>query len=117
MQTSYNPQNNSLYVPFHDQCLSMTADAKSRTGYGPRNGIIRPGSDPNKYMNIGKIDVSTGEMKVIYSQPQASAGSALVTAGDLVFWGDQNRRLRALDADDGKVLWEALLGGPIVTST
>src|SRR3989475_1291392 len=117
MQTSYNPQNNSLYVPFHDQCLSMVADAKSRTGYGPRNGIIRPGSDPNKYMNIGKIDVSTGEMKVIYSQPQGTNGSALTTAGGLVFLGALNRRFRALDADDGKVLWESVVGGMVMVST
>jgi alcohol dehydrogenase (cytochrome c) len=117
MQTSYDPQNNSLYVPFHDQCLSMTADAKSRTGYGPRNGIIRPGSDPNKYMNIGKIDVSTGEMKVIYSQPQGTNGSALTTAGGLVFFGDLNRRFRALDTDNGKVLWESVVGGMVMVST
>src|SRR6516162_7245997 len=117
MQTSYDPQNNSLYVPFHDQCLSMVADSKSRTGYGPRNGIIRPGSDPNKYMNIGKIDVATGEMKVIYSQPQGTNGSALTTAGGLVFFGDLNRRVRALDADDGKVLWESVVGGMVMVST
>ena len=44
---------------------------------------------------------------MIYSQPQATNGSALTTAGDLVFFGDLNRRFRALDADSGKVLWEA----------
>jgi PQQ-dependent dehydrogenase (methanol/ethanol family) len=114
---AYHPGKNSLYVPFQDQCLTMTANAKSKAGWGPRKGIIRPGSDPQKYMNIGKIDLSTGEMKVLYSQPQASSGSALVTAGDLMFWGDQNRRFRALDADDGKVLWESIVGGPVVTST
>ena len=79
---------------------------RAKTGWGPRSGVMRPGIDPNKYMNIGKIDLATGEMKVLYSQPQASQGSALVTAGGLMFWGDQNRRLRAFDADDGKVLWE-----------
>jgi alcohol dehydrogenase (cytochrome c) len=68
-------------------------------------------------MNLGKIDVATGEMRVLYSQPQASAGSALVTAGDLVFWGDQNRRLRAFDADDGKVLWEVVVAGMVMNST
>ena len=117
MQTSYNPQNNSLYVPFHDQCLSMQADVESPTGYGPRNGIIRPGSDPQKYMNIGKVNVSTGEMKVIYSQPQGTNGSLLTTAGGLVFFGDLNRRFRALDAEDGKVLWQSVVGGMVITST
>lgn len=114
---AYHPGKNSLYVPFQDQCLSMTANTKTKTGWGPRKGVMRPGSDPNKYMNIAKIDVATGEMKVLYSQPQAGQGSALVTAGDLVFWGDQNRRLRAFDADSGKVLWEAILGGMIMNST
>jgi len=114
---AYHPGKNSLYVPFQDQCLTMTANSKAKTGWGPRAGVIRPGSDPNKYMNIGKIDLATGELRVLYSQPQASAGSALVTAGDLVFWGDQNRRLRAFDADDGKILWETVVGGMIMNST
>jgi alcohol dehydrogenase (cytochrome c) len=95
----------------------MTANVESPNGYGPRNGIIRPDSDPNKYMNIGKIDVSTGEMKVIYSQPQGTNGSVLTTAGGLVFFGDLNRRVRALDADDGKVLWQSVVGGMVMVST
>src|SRR6266571_3891528 len=114
---AYHPGRNSLYVPFQDQCLTMTANGKAKAGWGPRAGVIRPGSDPSKYMNLGKIDLATGELRVLYSQPQASVGSALVTAGDLVFWGDQNRRLRAFDADDGKVLWEAVVGGMVMTST
>ena len=117
MQTAYSPQTNSLYVPFHDQCLSMTANAANPAGYGPRSGIMRPGSDPNKYMNIGKINVATGEMKVIFSQGVATNGSALVTGGGLVFFGDLNRRVRALDADDGKVLWQSIVGGMVMTST
>jgi len=114
---AYHPGKNSLYVPFQDQCLTMTANSKAKTGWGPRAGVIRPGSDPNKYMNIGRIDLATGEMRVLYSQPQASVGSALVTAGDLVFWGDQNRRLRAFDADNGRILWETVVGGMVMTST
>jgi alcohol dehydrogenase (cytochrome c) len=68
-------------------------------------------------MGVAKIDVATGEMRVIYSQQQPTNGSALATAGDLVFFGDLNRRFRALDADSGKVLWEAIVGGMIVSST
>jgi alcohol dehydrogenase (cytochrome c) len=116
-QIAYHPGKNSLYVPFHDQCLTMQAVNTSPTGYGQRTGTIRPGSEPQAYMGMAKIDVATGEMRVIYSQAQATNGSALTTAGDLVFFGDLNRRLRALDADDGKVLWEAIVGGMIVTST
>jgi len=116
-QIAYHPGKNALYVPFHDQCLSMQAANTSATGYGRRVGVRRPGSDPKAYMGIAKIDVATGEMRVIYAQPQPANGSALATAGDLVFFGDLNRRLRALDADDGKVLWEAVVGGMIINST
>jgi glucose dehydrogenase len=78
---------------------------------------MRPGSDPKAYMGIAKIDVATGEMKVIYSQPQPANGSALATAAGLVFFGDLNRRLRAIDAENGKVLWETIVGGMIMNST
>jgi alcohol dehydrogenase (cytochrome c) len=116
-QVAYHPGKNALYVPFHDQCLSMQAANSSATGYGRRSGVLRPGSDPKAYMGMARIDVATGEMKVIYSQPQPTNGSALTTAADLVFFGDLNRRLRAIDADSGKVLWEAVVGGMIVNST
>ena len=116
-QIAYHPGRNSLYVPFHDQCLTMQARNSSETGFGQRNGVRRPGSDPKAYMGVAKIDLATGEMQVIYSQPQPTNGSALTTAGDLVFFGDLNRRLRALDVETGQVLWEAVVGGMIVNST
>jgi hypothetical protein len=43
-------------------------------------------------------------MRLLHSQPEPGNGSALATAGDLVFWGDLNRRFRAFDADTGYVL-------------
>jgi len=116
-QIAYHPGRNSLYVPFHDQCLTMEAMSSATVGYGMRESVMRPGADPNKYMGMAKIDLGTGEMRVIYSQPQPTNGSALVTAGDLVFFGDLNRRLRALDADSGKVLWETIVGGMVMNST
>jgi alcohol dehydrogenase (cytochrome c) len=114
---AYSPKNNSLYVPFQDQCLTMTANAQAKAGWGPRTGVMRPGIDPKKYMNLAKIDLSTGEMRILHSQSQPGNGSALATAGDLVFWGDLNRRFRAFDADTGKVLWESIVGGMVMTST
>jgi PQQ-dependent dehydrogenase (methanol/ethanol family) len=116
-QIAYHPGRNSIYVPFHDQCLSMQAVNESGPGYGRRVGVPRPGSDPMKFMGVAKVDVATGEMRVIYTQPQPTNGSALATAGDLVFFGDLNRRFRALDAESGKVLWETVVGGMVMNST
>jgi PQQ-dependent dehydrogenase (methanol/ethanol family) len=115
--TSYDPKNNSLYVPFQDACLDMTADTSKPLGFGPRFGVRRPGVPEDQYMGMMKIDMSTGEMKRIFSQAAPGNGSALTTAGDLLFWGDLNRRFRALDPETGKVLWETIVGGPVMTST
>jgi alcohol dehydrogenase (cytochrome c) len=93
------------------------ANEKAKLGWGPRVSVMRPGIDPNKFMNLARIDLSTGEMKILYSQPQSSQASALVTGGDLVFWGDANRRVRAFDGDSGKVLWETIVGGIVMTGT
>ena len=115
--TAYDPGRNALYVPFHDACLNTTANQKVATGTGPRFGIQRPGIDENAYVGIMKINLSTGEMTRIHSQPWPGNGSALVTGGDLLFWGDLNRRFHAFDSDTGKILWEVPLGGMIMAST
>ncbi len=115
--TAYHPGLNSLYIPFHDQCLDMTANMKNPQGWGPRRGAVRPGADMKKFSNIAKINLSTGKMDVIHSQGEPGNGSALVTGGNLLFWGDMNRRFRAFDAATGKVLWQTVVGGIVQTST
>ena len=115
--TAYDPGRNALYIPFHDSCLDMTANADNPSGWGPRVGVVRPGSNPDEFMGMAKVDLATGEMERIYTQPVPGNGSALVTGGDLLFWGDLARRFRAFDSDNGQILWEAVLGGIIQTST
>jgi alcohol dehydrogenase (cytochrome c) len=115
--TSYDPKNNSLYVPFQDACLDMTADTSKPLGFSLRKGIRRPGVAEDQFMGMMKINMATGEMKRIFSQAAPGNGSALTTGGDLLFWGDLNRRFRAFDPDTGKVLWEAIVGGMVMTST
>jgi alcohol dehydrogenase (cytochrome c) len=144
---SYHPGKNFFYIPYVDDCLDMTratpapaqadgqrsqpaaqpaADAAGRgrgrganDGSQPerRQGVRRPGSDPEKYGGIAKVNAATGEIVRLYEQSVPGNGATLVTAGDLLFWGDLNQKFRAFDADTGKVLWETTLGGPIQTST
>ena len=119
---SYHPGKNSLYVPYVDNCLDMTraVPAPSTGGSGQpekRTGVRRPGSDPEKFGGIARINMATGEIQRIYEGRAPGNGATLVTAGDLVFWGDLNQKFRAFDADTGKILWETTLGGPIQNST
>lgn len=101
---AYHPGKNSLYIPFHDSCLDMTANAGAASGFGPRVDIPRPGIDLDAFTGLAKLDVSTGRWDRIYTARTPSNGAVLATAGDLIFWGDVDRRFRALDADDGKIL-------------
>jgi amidase len=115
--TAYHPGTNSLYVPYADICLEMTAKVDSPQGYDLRDGRRRPGSDPQKFAGLAKIDMATGRIDRFYQAAVPGNGSILTTAGGLVFWGDLDRRFRAFDAENGRILWEAVLGGVIQTST
>ena len=111
--TAYDPETNSLYTGYVDNCLDMTANGLS----GFRKGALREGSDINAIAGIAKINLSTGEMMKFDVQRQPGTGALLATAGGLIFHGDINRRFRAFDAATGKKLWESILGGPISIST
>ena len=114
---SYSPLNNSLYIPYNEECVKQTSNPDTPTGTGPRIGIPRPGVDPNKWTGLAKVNVSTGETDHFYTQRVSGNGATLVTAGNLLFWGDLGRRFRAFDSDTGEVLWETILGDAIQNST
>ena len=115
--TAYHPGTNSLYVAFNDNCLDMTS-ANPATKQGERRtGVQRPGGNPEEFGGIAKINLSTGEILRFDLQRSPGTGAVLATAGGLIFHGDVNRRLRAFDAENGKMLWETILGGPISVST
>jgi alcohol dehydrogenase (cytochrome c) len=118
---AYHPGVNSLFVPYTDNCMDMTAAIPASEGKPAvaerRDGVRRAGTKPEEFAGIAKINVSTGEIQHIYKGRAPGNGAVLATAGDLVFWGDLDQKLRAFDAQSGKTVWEATLGGPIQNST
>jgi alcohol dehydrogenase (cytochrome c) len=109
--TAYDPETNSLYTSYVDNCLDMTGSSPAR------KGVLRAGSDINAIAGLAKVDLSTGQMLKFDQQNAPGTGAVLATAGGLIFHGDINRRFRAFDAATGAKLWESLLGGPISVST
>jgi alcohol dehydrogenase (cytochrome c) len=81
-----------------------------------RIGITAPGVPPEELNGLAKVNMETGEITQWPAGQVPTNSSILATAGGLVFWGDINRRFRALDAENGEVLWETIVGGPISTS-
>jgi len=82
-----------------------------------RTAIRREGSDPQKFAGVAKVNMTTGEITRLFETCSPGNGATLTTAGDLVFWGDLARNFRAIDADNGKVLWQTVLPGSIQNST
>jgi len=114
---AYSPATNSLYVPWVDTCLDMQTKENFPTVRPVRNGKVREGSNPAEFSGVSKINIATGKIDHIYKGRAPINGAMLATASDLIFFGDLDRRLRALDATSGKVLWEQTIGGPIANST
>ena len=54
---------------------------------------------------LAAVNVDTGKMAWKYDTEQPLIGGALATAGDLVFFGEGNGEINALDAKSGKRLW------------
>jgi alcohol dehydrogenase (cytochrome c) len=111
----YSPTTNSLYVPFVDTCNEeKLGDPGTRSSHG---GVVRDPAKLNEFSGVSKINASTGKVEHIFKGPNPINSSMLLTAGDLLFFGDLGMKFHALDQVTGKVLWEDTLPGPAMNST
>ena len=118
--SAYSPRTNSLYVPYINNCLRMTA-GRPATAKDPgqpesRIGEPLPGSRMEEMNGLAKVNMETGQITRWPLGPIPTNSSILATAGDLVFMGDINRRYWAQDAETGAILWRTVLPGPVSTS-
>jgi alcohol dehydrogenase (cytochrome c) len=120
---AYDPRKNLMYTPYVDNCLEMQSAAPASDGEPPireRRGAklaVDRGVAPDAVNGLARINMATGEIQRWHTSRVPSNGAVVATAGDVLFWGDLNRRFRAFDSDTGKVLWESVLGGVVTTST
>ena len=116
---AYSPDTKALYNPLNNACmdLAMSVDiAGPSDGYDIRTRVRHvPGVDADT-APVGRLEAvsaSTGATLWTYEQRAPIYGSVLATGGNLVFSGDVVRRFRALNAENGSVLWETILNGPV----
>jgi PQQ-dependent dehydrogenase (methanol/ethanol family) len=114
--TAYFPDKNSLYVPYIRNCLDMTAEDPVAGTRERRVGAPEPGVAEDELNGLAKVNLETGEVTHWPHGRIPNNSAILATAGNLIFWGDIDRRYQALNADTGAVLWETVLGGPISVS-
>ncbi|MEP7355178.1 MAG: PQQ-binding-like beta-propeller repeat protein [Acidobacteriota bacterium] len=111
----YSPLTNSLYVPFVDACNEeKEGELGSRSSH---SGVVRDPTKLNELSGVSKINASTGKIDHIFKGPAPINGAILLTAGNLLFFGDLAHHFRALDQDTGKILFDEMLPGPIANST
>ena len=117
MAPSYNPLTHLFYFNVREGCdifFSETQVYKEGTSYWATS--FRAEAREHQAGRVTAIDPLTGETKwtfALYSSPWAGT---LTTAGNLVFAGDEDGYLMALQAETGKLLWRVNTGSRLVTS-
>jgi alcohol dehydrogenase (cytochrome c) len=109
---AYSPKTNVMFMPLSNACIDSTARtdrvAAPQFVYNTTNvGKFPPGKD--KVGRIDAISVETGRTVWTWETRVANYSPLLATAGGLLFNGGLDRYLRALDADNGQVVWQTRL--------
>jgi alcohol dehydrogenase (cytochrome c) len=126
---AFHPMLNLLFVNSVDWCASVKlADAATVTGKrgapwagsgDPQHAFGR--TDPKEMWGgwLTAVDADTGAVRWKYKAPTPMLAAVTPTAGGVVFTGDLNGDVLALDASNGSVLWRnptgAALGGGVIS--
>ena len=119
-QGAYNPRSNVMFMPLTNLCIDSTArtdrTAAPQFVYNTTNiGKFATGKD--KVGRIDAISVETGKTLWSWETRVSNYSPILATGGGLLFNGSMDRYLRALDADNGNVLWQTRLSSQAVGGT
>ncbi|MBK5290454.1 MAG: PQQ-dependent dehydrogenase, methanol/ethanol family [Acidobacteriia bacterium] len=117
MSPAYNPDTGWFYVVAQEGC---GINYKSRDTFRPGGfpfmgtGYVEAPADPWE-IYVRALDLTTGKMMWEYKQISSRryAAGLLSTAGGLIFAGDDQGFLTALNARTGKALWNFNTGQPI----
>jgi alcohol dehydrogenase (cytochrome c) len=66
---------------------------------------------------VRAIDPTTGERRWQFPYPAASSAGLLSTASGLLFTGDSDGNLLALDSKNGKLLWHYQMGAALYSTS
>jgi PQQ-dependent dehydrogenase (methanol/ethanol family) len=114
--TAWSPRTHLIYVPHQHLCMNFKA---SEVGYIAGTPYV--GASVDMYAGPGGYrgefmawdPVKRQRVWAIHEKLPVWSG-ALVTAGDVAFYGTMDRLFKAVDAKDGKVLWQFRAGSGII---
>jgi alcohol dehydrogenase (cytochrome c) len=108
-----------MYQPQQNMCVLQTGNTATPTaedGYAISWIVVEDPAvtgDPYPVGRIDAIDISTGRQAWRHEQRAAVIGTAVSTAGGLLFVGDINRRFMAFDDSTGELLWQVIVSAPV----
>jgi alcohol dehydrogenase (cytochrome c) len=117
MTPSYDPKLGLYFVTSRESCMTFYAwKVPYVQGESFRGGAgVASGSDPT-YGAIRAIDPQTGERKWEFRLTTPTSAGVTSTASGLVFAGDAEGNLIALDGKSGRSLWHYQLGSGMAGS-
>jgi alcohol dehydrogenase (cytochrome c) len=119
MSPSYDPKTGLLYVVTLEQCdiyTSSEKEPKPSSGFRGTGGEQIPAEPGQFYLRA--FDAPTGRLRWEYKMtgPATMWAGTVSTAGGIVFTGDDDGNLVALDSSTGKDLWHFYTGHPLYAS-
>jgi alcohol dehydrogenase (cytochrome c) len=106
---SFDPSTRTFFVNAREACMTYYAwkpDYKPGDRFTGGAGQRAPGA----YGALRAIDPATGERKWEFRYLTPSTSGLLTTASGLIFSGDAEGNLLALDSRNGKLLWRYQMG-------
>ncbi len=118
MSPAFDPQTGLFYVTARDQCdIFSTAPQPYEAGHAFYGSAYFPSDEAEPYVGaLRAIDPMSGKVKWEFPHVSPSWSGVLSTAGGLLFTGDAEGNLIALDASAGKALWHFQMGGEVYAS-
>ena len=114
--SAYSPRTGLLYMPHNNLCMDFEGVEANYIAGTPFVGAnVRMYAGPGGYRGEFSAWDPVGRRKVWSVKEKFPAWSgALVTAGDVVFYGTMDGWFKALDARTGKELWKFKTGSGII---
>ena len=118
MSPTYDPQTKLFYVTAREQCdIFSTAPQPYEAGHAYYGSAYFPNDEAQPFWGaLRALDPATGKLKWEWKHTSPSWAGVLSTAGGLVFTGDAEGNVIALDAASGKVLWHFQCGASVFAS-
>nr|WP_246810285.1 PQQ-dependent dehydrogenase, methanol/ethanol family [Methyloligella sp. GL2] len=106
--SAYSPKTGLLYLPHNNLCMDhkeVSVGYIAGTPYVGADVWMKPGPGGNRG-EFSAWDLAKGKEVWSIKERFPAWSGAVVTAGDVVFYGTMDRWFKAVDARNGKELWK-----------